>query len=101
MNQSSTIAAAVSSPHLTTESIPAPQTARNEIETAVRQMAVYGAGNILVKAVGFLMLPFYTHYLGPQDYGILEIIDLSMTLFGLVLSMGLTPAFLRCYAAAD
>jgi O-antigen/teichoic acid export membrane protein len=64
-------------------------------------MAVYGIGNILAKALGFLMLPFYTHYLGPRDYGILEIIDLSMTLFGLVLNMGLTPAFLRCYAAAD
>jgi len=70
-----------------------------EIQTAIRHMAVYGVGNLLVKALGFFMLPFYTHYLGPTDYGILEILDLSMTLVSLVLNMGLTPAFLRCYAA--
>ena len=82
------------------ESVQERETVLQEIQTAVRHMAVYGIGNLLVKAVGFLMLPFYTHYLGPRDYGILEILDLSMTLFALVLNMGLVPAFLRCYAAA-
>jgi O-antigen/teichoic acid export membrane protein len=77
------------------------ETIAREIRTAVRHMAVYGLGNVLVKALGFLMLPFYTHYLAPKDYGILEILDLSMSLFALILNMGLTPAFLRCYAAAD
>jgi O-antigen/teichoic acid export membrane protein len=77
------------------------ETVFQEIQTAVRHMAVYGVGNVLVKALGFLMLPFYTHYLGTKDYGILEILDLSMTLFGLVLNMGLVPAFLRCYAAVN
>jgi O-antigen/teichoic acid export membrane protein len=76
------------------------ETVFQEIQTAIRHMAVYGVGNVLVKVLGFLMLPFYTHYLSPADYGILEILDLSMTLFGLVLNMGLVPAFLRCYAAA-
>lgn len=71
-----------------------------EIRTAFRHMAIYGVGSLLIKALGFLMLPFYTHYLNPRDYGVLEILDLSMTLFGLVLNMGLVPAFLRCYAAA-
>ncbi len=69
-----------------------------EVRTAARHMAVYGIGSILVKALGFLMLPFYTHYLSPKDYGILEILDLSMSLFALVLNMGLIPAVLRCYA---
>jgi O-antigen/teichoic acid export membrane protein len=82
------------------ESVQERETILQEIQTAVRHMAVYGVGNLLVKALGFLMLPFYTHYLGPRDYGILEILDLSMTLFALVLNMGLVPAFLRCYAAA-
>jgi len=71
-----------------------------EIQTAVRHMAIYGVGNVMIKAIGFLMLPFYTHYLNPKDYGVLEILDLSMSLFALVLNMGLTPAFLRVYAAA-
>jgi O-antigen/teichoic acid export membrane protein len=77
------------------------ETIRKEIQTALRHMAIYGVGGILIKALGFLMLPFYTHYLSPKDYGILEILDLSMTVFALVLNMGITPAFLRCYAAAE
>ena len=54
----------------------------------------------MVKALGFAMLPFYTHYLTPRDYGTLEILDLSMSLFAMVLNMGLTAAFLRSYAGA-
>lgn len=72
-----------------------------ELGQAVRHTAIYGIGGLLVKALGFLMLPFYTHYLTPKDYGILEILDLSLTLFGMILQMGMTPAFLRCYAAVS
>lgn len=83
------------------ENVQERETLSREIRTAVRHTAVYGLGNVAVKALGFLMLPFYTHYLNPADYGVLEILDLSMSLFGMVLNMGLTPAFLRCYVAAE
>lgn len=72
-----------------------------EIGTAVRHTAVYGLGNVLAKGLGFFMLPLYTHYLNPADYGILEILDLSMSLFGMFLSMGLIAALLRCYTSAQ
>ena len=75
-------------------------TALKEIGTAVRHSALYSFGNILAKALGFAMLPFYTHYLGPGDYGLLEIMDLSISLLGMVLHMGIAPALLRCYAGA-
>ena len=71
-----------------------------EIHTAVRHGAVYGLGNILTKVLGFLMLPFYTHYLNPADYGVLEILDLSMSLLGMFLNMGMTAAVLRIYGGA-
>lgn len=72
-----------------------------EIRTAARHGAVYGLGSILAKGIGFLMLPFYTRYLNPVDYGTLEILDLSMSLFGMFLTMGMTAAFLRSYAGAE
>lgn len=72
-----------------------------EVRTAVGHMAAYGIGNILVRALGFLMIPFYTHYLSPKDYGVLEILDQSSQLIALILSMGMAPALLRAYAAAD
>lgn len=76
------------------------QSVAKEIRTAVRHSAVYGFGAMLVKAIGFFMLPVYTHYLRPEDYGVLEILDLSMSLLGMVLNMGMTAALLRYYAAA-
>jgi O-antigen/teichoic acid export membrane protein len=71
-----------------------------EIGTAIRHSAVYGLGNVVAKAIGFLMVPFYTHYLTPVDYGTLEILDLSMSLLGMLLNMGMTAALLRSYSAA-
>jgi O-antigen/teichoic acid export membrane protein len=71
-----------------------------EIRTAARHLVVYGAGNMAARALGFLMIPFYTHYLSPKDYGILEILDQSMAFFALLLNLGLTPALLRSHAAA-
>lgn len=79
---------------------PKPPTALNEIGAAVRHSAVYSLGNIMAKAMGFLMLPVYTHYLTPRDYGLLELIELSITVLGMVLHMGIAPALLRAYAAA-
>ena len=84
-----------------TAAAPERENVLKEIRTAVRHMAVYGLGNILVRVLGFLMIPFYTHYFTPEDVGILEILDLSMSLFALILNMGMTPALLRAYAAAE
>jgi len=72
-----------------------------EVRTALRHSAVYGFGSVLARAVGFLMIPFYTHYLSPQDYGILEILDVSMTLIGMFLNMGIMAALLRHYNSAE
>ena len=76
------------------------ETIVQEIRVALRHTAVYGLGSIVAKAIGFFMLPFYTHYLSPGDYGVLEILDLSMSLFGMLLHMGIAPALLRSHSAA-
>ena len=72
-----------------------------EMRTAVRHSAVYGLGSIIAKALGFLMVPFYTHYLSPASYGVLEILDLSMSLLGMFLNMGMTAAMMRSFARAE
>jgi O-antigen/teichoic acid export membrane protein/glycosyltransferase involved in cell wall biosynthesis len=84
-----------------TEATQEPTNALKEIGTAVRHSAIYGLGNILAKALGFLMLPLYTHYLAPRDFGLFELMDLSISVLGMVLQMGIAPALLRSYAAAS
>ena len=77
------------------------QAISTEIGTAVRHSFIYGMGGVLVRLLGFLLLPFFTHYLSPRDYGVLEILDTSMSLLGMFLNMGITAALLRYYGAAQ
>ena len=43
-----------------------------------RHSLVYGLGVILTKAVSFLMLPIYTRLLTPADYGVLQLIMMTL-----------------------
>jgi len=67
------------------------------IQNAGRQFAIYGLGDLLNKAIAFVLLPIYTHYLSPRDYGTLEMLDLTVYLIGLFLAMGIPQAIMRFY----
>jgi O-antigen/teichoic acid export membrane protein len=68
-----------------------------ELKKLLKHSSVYSLGNILNKAVGFLLIPFYTHYLTTADYGTLELLDLSVTLVGLLLNMWMNASLVRHY----
>src|SRR5271156_3727262 len=69
----------------------------DEIKSLTKHGTIYSAGGILGKAAGFLMIPLYTHYLSPADYGTLELLDLSVALFGLAVMMWMNAAIIRYY----
>src|SRR4051812_7979939 len=77
-----------------------PTSAASELKTAISHTITWGIGGILAKAISFGMLPYYTHHLGPRDYGILEILDVTMSLVGLMLTMGMAPGIIRQYQLA-
>jgi len=58
---------------------------------------VYASGSIASGAIGFLMIPFYTHFLVPTDYGLLELLDLTTFVIASVVGLGLAPAIIRFY----
>lgn len=68
-----------------------------EAKVIVRHTAVYGMANVLDRAVSFLMLPVYTRFLTPVDYGILELIGITVSLLGVTLGMGVEAAVSRFY----
>jgi O-antigen/teichoic acid export membrane protein len=58
---------------------------------------VYGLGSIVARIVGVLLLPLYTRYLSPSDYGLIEtLVALSAVLTALV-AQGMKSAFFRFY----
>ncbi|MFY9397473.1 MAG: oligosaccharide flippase family protein [Desulfomonilia bacterium] len=69
-----------------------------ELRFLLRHSSVYGLGTIFAQAAGFLLLPFYTNYLTPADYGVAAIVETSIAIIGVMLSMGLHQAIARFYA---
>lgn len=69
----------------------------DEIKKLLKHTTIYGMGNVLGKMVGFIMIPFYTHYLTTGDYGVLELLDLTLSLTGLVLTMWMNVSIIRHY----
>ena len=65
------------------------------LTTIIKHTAIYSSGSIATSAVGFILLPIYTSYLSPADYGILELLNVSATLIILFAKCGLQHGFLR------
>src|SRR5579864_270005 len=72
-----------------------------ELKRLFKHSSIYGLGNVLGKMVGFFMIPVYTHYLTTADYGVLELLDLSLALMGLVLTMWMNASIVRHYYDYD
>jgi O-antigen/teichoic acid export membrane protein len=54
-----------------------------------RDSSLYLIGNILSRAAGFVLLPVYTRYLNPSEYGTIELIELTTQIASLLLGAGL------------
>lgn len=71
-----------------------------EVKGLLKHSAVYGIGNILSKLVGVFMIPLYTRCLEPEDYGVIELLDLTLFFIAMFVGMGLSQAVLRFYFSA-
>lgn len=62
-----------------------------------KHSAIYGLGGLVQRILAVLLLPLYTRYLSPSDYGKVETLIALTTVTGIVLRMGITSAFFRVY----
>lgn len=58
-------------------------------------------GVILSRAVSFIMLPIYTHYLIPGDYGVLELLVMTSEVIAIFIGLGLPSAIFRFYSEKE
>ncbi len=61
----------------------------------VRHSAIYALGQFVARLSSFLLLPVYTSYLTPADYGVIAIVDLTMAVLGTIVGIGLVEAVSR------
>ncbi|MBI4639345.1 MAG: oligosaccharide flippase family protein [Candidatus Tectomicrobia bacterium] len=58
---------------------------------------IYTMGNIIYRGASFLLIPLYTHYLEPSEYGMLEIFYVTSAVFQTLFASGISHAALRFY----
>jgi len=63
--------------------------------------AAYTAASILSKVIAVALLPLYTRYLTPEDYGAAEVLFAAVVVASIVIRFGLIEAILRFYYKDD
>ncbi|MGL6280744.1 MAG: lipopolysaccharide biosynthesis protein [Gaiella sp.] len=66
-----------------------------------RHSAIYGIGGLVSRVIAVLLLPVYTRYLTPADYGAIETLVALTFVLALLLRAGITTAFFRFYFDAE
>lgn len=61
------------------------------------QTLVYGLGSTLTNIISILILPIFTRYLSPQDYGIAAILSVTATLISGLTELGLPSGISRFF----
>ena len=73
----------------------------DQIKRLGKHSAIYGFGGLIQRVVAVLLLPVYTRYLSPSDYGAIEaLVALSAVIFAL-LRAGIQSSFFRFYFDAE
>lgn len=62
---------------------------------------IYGIGMLANRAVGFVMLPVYTRYLSPADYGIINLVEMTFDVLSIIAGSRLVLGVYRFYHKAD
>jgi O-antigen/teichoic acid export membrane protein len=62
-----------------------------------RHSAIYGFGSLVSRFIAVLLLPVYTRFLSPADYGLIETLIALSAILTVLLAAGVKSAFFRFY----
>lgn len=67
----------------------------------LKHALVYGVGTLLTQLVSFIMLPVYTRYLTPEDYGVMALVEMTLDVMALLAGAQLVLGIFRYYHLTD
>ena len=73
----------------------------NSSQKIFNNSLLYSIGTIFSKAIGFFLIPIYTHNVSDADYGIATTIVMFVSTFGIVIMLSLRAALIRFYNEYD
>jgi len=68
-----------------------------QIRRLAKHSAIYGLGGLVSRILAVFLLPLYTRYLTPADYGAVETLVALSAVLVTVLRLGISSAFFRFY----
>ena len=66
----------------------------------VKHTSIYMFGDILRRSVSLIMLPIYTRYLTPEDYGVVELLSMLIDFASIIFGAQVGQAIFRYYCTA-
>ncbi len=69
----------------------------SQLKRLGKHSVIYGLGGLVSRILAVLLLPLYTRYLTPSDYGKVETLVAATAVLTIVLRFGISNAFFRFY----
>lgn len=69
----------------------------SQIKRLVKHSSIYLIGAAFQSLIGFVLIPVYTRYLSPSEYGQLEILNTILLILNIILSFGFASALQKVH----
>ena len=79
----------------------APNSLSSDLKSIGVKSIIYGLGSVLLRGINLLVLPLYTYYLTPEDYGIVAISASLTALLSLIMPLSLYSAIIPFFFKMD
>ena len=70
---------------------------QSHVKTLLSHTVIYGIGLVLNKSIGFILLPLYTNYFSPSDWGVFNIVWSLWIFLSVVYSLGFENSFMKFF----
>jgi len=67
----------------------------NQLKQLTKESAIYGVGSLFNTVLGFVLIPLYTHYLDPADYGVYSLMIIISQVAVTIAALGMASAMFR------
>ncbi|OGR69480.1 MAG: hypothetical protein A2179_02280 [Elusimicrobia bacterium GWC2_63_65] len=69
-----------------------------DLKALGKESLIYGLSTVGARLLNFLLMPFYTHYLVPAEYGVVAAVFSYIAFLNIVYHYGMDQAYMRHYA---
>jgi len=72
-----------------------------QLKNTAKNTAIYAVGTSIRRITGFVMLPIYTQYLTPEDYGVVSLLTMVIEIAGVLIGLRISQALFRYYILSE